>query len=89
MRGQHAQDRPQDLRSQIGRLALGGEQQKPAVLDNQFQPRHPLGNTPANPPVPVFEGVTGRTPDEEGRALALVFDNLPLMIARPPAVWPR
>ena len=79
--GQHTHGGPQDVRGQVGGLALGGQQEETAVLHNEFEPGHPLGHAPANPQIPVFEGVTSRPPNEQGDPLALEFDDLAQIIA--------
>ena len=85
LRGQRAQGRRQHLRSQIGRLALGPQEQKAPVLHDQFQPLHPLRRAPADPQVPVFERVAGRPPDQQRHRLALQFHHLTQIVAhRPP-----
>ncbi len=65
------------MRGQIGRLALGGEQEEAAVLHDELQALDALRGAPTDPEIAILERVTDVPPDQERDGPAVPLDELP------------
>ncbi len=69
----------------MGSLAFGNQEQEAAVLHDELEPWHALMGAPTDSPVPVFECITGRSPDQQSHRLALQGDDLAQVVSHGPA----
>ena len=82
--GQRAQSGAHRLRSQVGRLSLGGPHQEAAVLHDEFQARDALRSAPTDGAIPILERVATGTPDQERDGAPGALDDLAELIADGP-----